>query len=223
MSAKALEELKKMWKDLVFARVSRIIEGENGHYFGFTDEGIYLARNSQCGLDFDVDLTCNFSNWLNHQRGDKPNKGKVVAGIVEETAKGKRFKRWFPASEGWEMFNRCVRLPEPWLIESTKRELESRYAGAYWGVFRLVFFDDVQAFVDAYKGAGFGMLLPMGAAYFVHLLSHTLREPAWWADFYRLAEEQGVAQTHGAFWREPDKCEDCIRISDPDRWLSLRD
>lgn len=189
------------------------------HYFGFTARGIYLQRDSYCGLDCDISLTMTWSMWGNHGSGfDKPNVGDLIAGEIKQTAKGKRFDRWFVCPPELKLLMDSV-LHGTQLSENelASRLLTCGYPDSLWAIARLVLFDNVQAFVDQLKdsppqhpcyGEEYtnirffgkkprvnwnGMFLPCTVAEYVYSLSRHLNEPMWWKEFQRLTAEQGLS------------------------------
>lgn len=123
------------------------------HYFGFTDEGIYLQMSDYHGLDCDIDLTMDWSHWGNHRGGfDKPEIGSLIGGEVADTPKGKRFKRWFDCRPEFRLLVDIV-LNGTTLTEDElgRRLITKDFCDKYWAVARLVLFGNVQAFVDELK------------------------------------------------------------------------
>jgi hypothetical protein len=79
-------------------------------YFGFTskfganDREIYFSQDNYKGFDFDVESTCWFSNYGNHNGGYiPPLKGQFVCGIVKSNTKGLYYDQWFTCSQ--QFFN----------------------------------------------------------------------------------------------------------------------
>jgi hypothetical protein len=123
------------------------------HYFGFTDEGIYFQMEDYHGLDCDIDLTMDFSNYGNHNGGfDKPEIGSLIAGEITETPKGKRFKRWFYCSPEFKLLVDIVMNGTAFTEDELGRKLiTAGYPDKYWAIARLALFDNAQAFVDNCK------------------------------------------------------------------------
>lgn len=123
------------------------------HYFGFTDEGIYFQKDNYHGLDCDISLTMDFSNWGNHTGGwDKPEVGSLIGGEVVETPKGKRFKRWFDCLPEFKFLVDIILNGTTLTEDELARKLVTKgYPDKYWAIARLVLFDNVQAFVDELK------------------------------------------------------------------------
>lgn len=214
-------------RDLEFHRMADVPEKDQArarvswrHYFGFTDTGVYFQKDNYHELDCDIDLTMDFSNWGNHTGGwDKPEIGSLIGGEVVDTPKGKRFNRWFTCRPELKFLMDIVRngtaLPED---ELGRKLLADNYPDKYWAIARLVFFDNVQAFVDNFKGFDHlpphpahgmslgvssysgepiivqhrGMYLSKDTAQYLHEISWQLGEPRWWQEFKRLTAEQGI-------------------------------
>ncbi len=123
------------------------------HYFGFTDDGIYFQKDSNHGLDCDIDLTMDWSNWGNHIGSfDKPEIDSLIGGEVIDTSKGKRFKRWFDCSPEFKLLVDIVLNGTTLTEEELGRKLVTAdYPDKYWAIARLVLFDNVQAFVENCK------------------------------------------------------------------------
>lgn len=123
------------------------------HYFGFTDEGIYFQKDNYHGIDCDIDLTMDFSNYGNHTGGfSKPAAGSLIAGEVIDTAKGKRFNRWFECMPEFKLLVDIVLNGTSDSEEELGRKLVTAgYPDKYWAIARLVLFGNVQAFVDNCK------------------------------------------------------------------------
>lgn len=123
------------------------------HYYGFTEDGIYFQKDDYHGLDLDIDLTMTWSRWGNHTGGwERPEDGQLICGEVIETAKGKRFTKWFVCDEAFRLLVEVIRgdvmLGEE---ELGRRLLTDDYPDKFWAIVRLVLFDNVQAFVDECK------------------------------------------------------------------------
>lgn len=193
------------------------------HYFGFTDREVYFQKDNYHELDFEIDLTMDFSNFGNHMGGwDKPEVDSLIGGEVVDTSKGRRFSRWFMCRPELKFLVDIVRngttLPED---ELGRKLLAHDYPDKYWAIARLVFFDNVQAFVDNFKHSGLslhpahgmslgvssysgepiivqhqGMYLSKDTAQYLHEISWRLGEPRWWQEFKRLTAEQGIRHEH---------------------------
>lgn len=123
------------------------------HYFGFTDDGIYFQNENYHGLDCDIDLTMDWSNWGNHIGSfDMPEVGSFIGGEVIDTPKGKRFKRWFCCRPEFKLLVDIVLNGTTITEEDLGRQLVTvGYPDKYWAIARLVLFNNVQAFVDNCK------------------------------------------------------------------------
>ncbi len=209
------------------------------HFYGFTEDGIYFQGDDNCGLDCDIDLTMDFSRLGNHMDTfARPAVDALIAGVIQDTPKGKRFTKWFVCPPELKYLIGIV-LNGTSLSENelAAKLLTNGYPDTYWAIARLALFDNVQAFVDLLKdlapvhpchGQEYGdpplpgskrflvgwngMWLANGTAEYVHLISYRLNEPGWWAGFQRLAAEQGLHHEHPAFggW-----CEACEAEGDP--------
>ncbi len=84
------------------------------HFYGFTTENIYFQRDNYCELDFDIDLTADFSSWGNHMGGHdkRPQNGDLIAGTVVNTPQGKRFTKWFILTPQLRFLIELVRAEE---------------------------------------------------------------------------------------------------------------
>lgn len=209
-------------------------------YHGYTTSGVRFDRDGYHQLDFQVDFTLDFSTYGNHTgSGDLPEVGQLICGEPATAEDGSPvLRRWFACDEAFQLLVTSVREG----VRYTEAELghlllTTGFPDTYFAVARLVFFDNVQAFVDGVRvgkpspsvaqlfmgapatmsaaspdvgrhpayGATYdggwpvdwrGMSLATGYAQQVHELSHTLGEPGWWADFLRLAADQGVVHSH---------------------------
>lgn len=123
------------------------------HYYGFTDEGIYFQKENYHGLDCDIDLSMDWSNYGNHTGGfDKPKVGSLIGGEVIDTPRGKRFKRWFYCRPEFKLLVDIVLNGTTLTEEELGRKLVTAdYPDKFWAIARLVLFDNVQAFVDNCK------------------------------------------------------------------------
>lgn len=212
-----------------FTRTSEVPESERWrvrvswrHYFGFTNDNIYFQCDDFLGLDMDINMTMTWSRWGNHMGGfDRPEDGQLICGEVIQTDKGRRFKHWFTCDEAFKLLVDIVRhgtdLSED---ELGKRLLTDDWPDKYWAIARLVFFDNVQAFINEAKfrrmawdedepewarhpayhqtygqhgyTVNYGMSMPKHPEEFVGDLSLELGELRWWQEYLRLADEQGV-------------------------------
>lgn len=123
------------------------------HYFGFTDEGIYFQMDNYHGLDCDINITMDFSDFGNHTSGfNKPEPGSLIGGEVIDTPKGRRFKRWFACSPEFKLLVDIVLNGTTLTEEELGRKLVTTgYPDKYWAIARLALFDNVQAFVNNCK------------------------------------------------------------------------
>jgi hypothetical protein len=238
----------KRWSD-VPAGLRERAEVSYRHYYGFTSDNIMFRNDDYVELDLSIDLTCDFSRWGGNHTGGKfkrPRVGQTIAGTTEETPKGRRFKQWFVCSPELRVLIELVKQGHNNLSENELacRMMTNDYPDAYWAIARLVFFDNIQAFVDQCKpeeqndhpckGKRYGqyygpkqmvinhtgMYLPKGnTAEYVHELSCRLNEPKWWEEFQRLAKEQGVEHDHPVYGGLCHACE-AEKQKDPDYWLS---
>lgn len=186
------------------------------HYYGFTEEGAYFQKDDYHGLDCDIDLTMDWSQYGNHMGGyDKPEIGSLICGEVVDTSKGKRFERWFSCRPEFKLLVDIVMNGTTLTEEELGRQLVTAdYPDKYWAIARLVLFDNVEAFVEDIQsldaesrsphpayGLPSGAVLPSGeklivghrgmwlsvnAMMFVHTLSIQLNEPRWWEMWQRL-------------------------------------
>lgn len=189
-------------------------------YFGFTKEGIYFHNANYQGIDYDINLTMDWSQFLNHKSGswEKPEVGSLICGEISETKQGLSFSRWFHCDKEFELLVDIIRngtnLTE---LELGSKLITSGFPDKYWAIARLLLFNNVQAFVDNLKDGDkdqhpaygqfygetlfsnneklkvlhSGMYLPMNAAKFVHKISENLNSE-WWTEFKKLAYEQGL-------------------------------
>jgi len=257
LSKKSIEKIKKMWRDLVFAKVTGIVAKDididkitvykNGSdvspkiykkvkdvpvddwkdavisykkFYGFA-EGILFHSNDLNELDMEIDMTLDFSTWWNHKgTHEVPKEGMLIAGSAILTPRGKKFTRWFVCSPQLKLLMDMILTGKIDFSEAKLSEklICGRYPDTYWGIARLVLFDDVQAFVDELKEnrpvhpnygkiydqwgpykiqvSWNGMYLSKNVAQFVHELSFHLDEPMWWEKFNQLAKGQGLKHSH---------------------------
>ncbi|WP_435112197.1 hypothetical protein [Nocardiopsis synnemataformans] len=204
---------------------------------GRTTDGVAFNQDSHHKLDF-TDYTLTFrdplwsdATWISNP----PDAGQLICGVREASG---RLGRWFVCDDAFRLLVEGVRNGPP----HTEQEyahllLTDGYPDTYFAVARLVFFDQVQAFVDGIKvgkaapttaqlfmgaprtistagpqvgqhpaygmtyAGGYkvdwrGMYLGTDYSQFVHELSHSLGEPAWWDNFLALAADQGVVHSH---------------------------
>jgi hypothetical protein len=163
----AVETLRELWKDLVFAKVDRVItkpedrmvsfsrrrEYSWSHYYGFAmgdGEEIYFQRRDHCELDLDIDLTLYFSHWGNHHGGwTKPPRSALLGGEVSETQHGLRFYKWFVCPPPVKLLIDAVRCGTDKTEEELARVMMMpRFPDTVWAIARLVLFNNVEAFVD---------------------------------------------------------------------------
>lgn len=263
MSQQAIDKLREMWSDLVFARVARTRADETRHvlqvwyqtgpfttdegcvmyqrsehvpvqgslaetlarygetaraawtwYEGWTDSELYFCRGGFSNLRILLDVVP--SEVEQRSEFDKPEAGDLILGIRKHTEHGWRLSDWCYCPEPVRYLVAAVRAGGTALAENEIVEhlLCDGYPDSLWAIARLVFYDNVQAFVDTHYGKGVdhpwygkrygsfygpaqmqvkhnGMYLSSGADSLVHELSYVLVEPAWWAEFQRLAAEQG--------------------------------
>lgn len=203
----------ELWKDAVISY---------GKFYGFA-QGIYFSSYDHNALDIEVNSTLDFSSWWNHKfLGKAPEKGTVIAGWTARTSRGKKFTRWFVCSTELKLLIEMVLSGEVKFteIELAEKLITKGYPDVLWAIARLLFFDNMQAFVDELKeqqaphplyGKVYdkwaqyqievcwnGMYLPKNVAQFVHELSFNLDEPMWWDEFLRLAKEQKLSHSHPA-------------------------
>lgn len=186
-------------------------------FYGFTEEGTLFHNKYYHELDMEIAMTLDFSTWFNHI-GTKitPSEGDLIAGVVAKGSKGKMFKKWFVCSPQLKLLIDMVLAGKAGHSENDLAEklLYGSYPDTYWAIARLLFFDNVQAFVDQlkssppihpakgklYKKYGkyndyvswSGMYLPMSAEKFIQELSNNLGEPMWLEKFNQLKKEQGL-------------------------------
>ncbi|WP_328384476.1 hypothetical protein OHQ88_33710 (plasmid) [Micromonospora zamorensis] len=211
-------------------------------YQGYTTSGVQFTKDHYNELDFQTDKTLTFGTWLNHTSSNElPPPGQLICGERATTGDGPPFlRRWFVCDRAFQLLLTSVTDGLRHTEAELGQQLLSKKVGfpdTYFAVARLVFFDNVQAFVDGIKvgrpspsvgqlfmgepatisaaspylglhpahdstyAGGWpvdwrGMYLATGYAQQVHELSRTLNEPQWWADFLRLAAEQGVVHSH---------------------------
>lgn len=191
-------------------------------FYGFA-QGILFHGNDHNALDIEVNTTLDFSSWWNHKfLGQPPGKGTIIAGQIVGTPKGKKFTRWFVCTPELKLLIEMVLSGKAKYSETELAEklITIGYPDTLWAIARLLFFDDVQAFVDELKercpahplkGRVYyrwgqyrlevswnGMYLSKNVAQFVHELSFNLDEPMWWEEFQKLAKEQELPHSHPA-------------------------
>lgn len=176
------------------------------NYYGFTQEGVFFHRDNFIELDTNH-LTLS---WGSQSGGfDKPRRGDVICGEVGPGPRGMRFVRWFVCSAELKFLIELVRAGQTSLTEAqlASRLVINGYPDQLWALARLLFFDNVHAFVESYLGTDAvhpcfgqpygkpdpggkrftiehrGMWLACTPARFVHVLSRVLEEPQWWSQF----------------------------------------
>lgn len=107
-------------------------------YFGFTfkfgndDKEIYFSMDNYKGLDFDVDHTCWFSGWGNHNGGyTPPERGDFVCGIVKKNSKGLYYDEWFTCSPRFFNFWKFI-MSNGKVTEKQKVDLLSSAGQSGW-------------------------------------------------------------------------------------------
>ncbi len=178
------------------------------HFYGFTNERVYFDLNGYHELDFDIECTCDWGGYANHTDGSshRPVDGQLIAGTVVNTAKGKKFEKWFIVTPELRFLIEAVRAGKTDLTQErlARKLMTDGFPDKLWALARLAFFDNVQAFVDQHRGIAAthpchgepygavqpggkryvvshdGMSLPMQPIKLVHLLSHRLNSPQWW-------------------------------------------
>lgn len=184
------------------------------HYYGFTEDNVFFHNNDYCELDTDIDLTLEFSGWGNHHSGEfkQPAIGQLIAGEVIDTEKGKRLHQWFTVDKPLKLLIDLVRAGGTNLSDDyLGRHLVTHgWPDKYWAIARLLFHDNVQAFVDqalpheklpqhpahgivtGYTSSGKpltvghrGMWLSQGHLKWLHVMSYRF-EPKWWEIFKNL-------------------------------------
>ncbi|MFA4845787.1 MAG: hypothetical protein WC654_04480 [Patescibacteria group bacterium] len=213
------------------------------HFYGFTDEGIYLDLAGYHELDFDINLTCDWGMYANHMGGgynSRPRDGQLIAGIVVNASKGRKFEKWFFVTPELKFMIELVRAGKTDLTQErlARKLLTDDYPDKLWALARLVFFNNVTAFVDQFRGearphpcAGepYGRVHPGGMRYcvshsgmslpknnlflYVHTLSHRLNSPQWWEEVKRLTD--GACDNHVGHGSVCDACDAENRAADP--------
>lgn len=209
------------------------------HYYGFAGEYFFHSREydgSGRGSRFPM-LTDDRRDWV-HLR---PPFGQVIAGYACDDPRGKRLEGWFVVEPPLE---KIIWWSRNGLGSLTETDLAHQlisprsYRDQYWAVARLLFFDNVQAFVDEYKKpranhpcashihegrristGGLEMEIPGTPAQIVHWTAHKFEQIGWWEEFLRLTQEQGVPPppsiTSYERWESPRDCLDCLKVIDP--------
>ena len=178
------------------------------HYYGFTDDNIYFDLAGYQELDFDIECTCDWSGYGNHTGGfdKRPVDGQLIAGIVVNSPRGRKFEKWFVVTPELRFLIELVRAGKTDLTEDrlARKLLTDGFPDTLWALVRLVFFDNVESFVGQNPRASpvhpcygepygsvqpggkrylvkhVGMYLPMLPLRYVHQLSHRLKSPQWW-------------------------------------------
>lgn len=207
-------------------------------YYGFTDIGIFFHKEGYNELDLDVAITLDFGMWGNHMGdGQKPRPGDLLCGEIEEGPKGPRFRRWFVCAPSLKFLIDLTRESKTTLSENdlAHRLMCERFDDMLWAIARLVFFDNVAAFMEPYltntltlhpcNGKGYGrpdfngkqmiinhngMYLPRSHAQFLHFLSFRLNQPQWWQQAKDLLGATPECVGHGGW------CEACAAERDAD-------
>lgn len=224
MSARAAVRLQELWQDLRFFVVDHTVahepvseqDRERRSFHGFTADGIPFDSDRHRTLSFDGggDPPLQFVPGGAQPISESPAPGQLICGVVEDTAEGRRLSRWFVCDEAFRLLVQIVREGNTHSEDELGRLLRTTgFRDTYWAVARLVFFDDVQAFVDCI-GTGGTMSIGFGFSRFVHELAHLL-DMSWWEAFEQLAIEQGVL--HGHPGRNGD-CHACVAAGDGDRF-----
>lgn len=198
------------------------------HFYGFTTENIYFDLAGYHELDFDIECTCDWSGYANHTGGfdKRPLDGQLIAGIVVNSPRGKKLEKWFVLTPDLRFLIELVRSGKMELTQErmARKLLTDDYPDKLWSLARLVFFDNVQAFVDQHRGIApahpchgepYGKVYPGGKRYLVkhsgmylsmqpiklvHLLSHRLNSPQWWKAVTEIMGESAKNHVgHGAY------------------------
>lgn len=185
------------------------------HFYGFTEDGIYFDLAGYHELDFDLSATCDWSGCGNHLSGydKRPLDGQLIAGIVVNSPKGHKLERWFILTPELKFLIDLVRDGHTELSQErlARKLLTDGFPDTLWALVRLVFFDNVQVFVDQHRGMApahpchgepYGCVQPGGRRWIVrhegmylsmnpplklvHTLASHLNSPQWWEEVQRL-------------------------------------
>ncbi len=213
------------------------------HFYGFTSIGAYFDLAGYHELDFNINLTCDWGMYGNHMGGHdaRPHEGQLIAGIVANSPHGKKLEKWFIVTPELKFLIELVRAGKTELSEErlARKLLTDDFPDKLWALVRLVFFDNVQAFVEQHLGVQsahpclgqpYGQVHPGGRRYtvkhvdmslpmnhplkFVHILSHRLNSPQWWEEVKRLTD--GACDNHVGYGGSCWGCEQERRATD--RW-----
>ncbi|MBI5794580.1 hypothetical protein HZA87_05905 [Candidatus Uhrbacteria bacterium] len=162
------------------------------HFYGFTNEDIFFDLSGYHELDFGINLTCDWGVYANHMGGgydSRPHEGQLIAGIVVNSPKGKKFQKWFIVTPELKFLIELVHAGKTGLTQErlARKLLTDDCPDKLWALVRLAFFDNVQVFTDQARGVTsvhpcmgelYGRVYPGGRRYSVRHDGMYLSMPA---------------------------------------------
>ena len=189
-----------------------------------TTDGTTFTMRTHNRLDFQITPDLTWRTDVDTYFG-LPEPGTTICGITD----GHTLTKWFAVDPPLKLLIAAVQAGR---IDHTEDELarlmlshDAGYPDTYFAIARLLFFDNIQAFIDdlihpypthhsarnrtlsthpahgttyagGWKVDWKGMWLPDSADMYLHNLAYTLGQPQWWETFQDMCEDQGVYYDH---------------------------